>query len=93
MECGPGIFHFPTRVKAPTSPQYNNGKAVAAAAGGMGSTGQSRVCPAPTPVGRTSLAQPDLLPQGHHVSPIPAAGKPGTGLAVRPGPWQAAAMG
>lgn len=75
-------------MKAPASPLYNNGRAIAAAAGGMGSTGQSRVCPALTAVGRQGF----VASRAPGFS-IPAPGKPGTGLGVRLEPWQAAPMG
>lgn len=99
MECGAliqagDIFHFPARVQAhvktPASPVYNNGQAVAAAAGGMGAQGEAGFALLPLLwVGAAwhSQGSKDLLSQWHHIPPIPAAG-----LAVRPEPWQAAAM-
>lgn len=65
MECAPliqaGDRHFPSISLQGSRHMWrhqpslcNNGKALAAAAGGMESTGESRVCP----VGRNSLAQP-----------------------------------
>lgn len=64
MECGAliqtGDGHFPFPCKGPSTilPSVWQWPGSSCSCRRDGSTGESRVCPAPTPVGRSSLAQP-----------------------------------